>query len=460
VRAGNAVGGVALAACPVVLLALAMHQGVGVGGSSLPQTGPIAETSLADVQSRLVLRLALTSDDALRLAERLPLLRRRYNEQLQRAKIQFVDPRLKLSSCRSLLFVARAIASVSQLLYQALNRAEAAGSVPQQPTVATEILEEALAWNECQLGRIGSQLQALDFADTQSAWLKTLLDQLESSSRVSSSDWTRLARDVMSSTILRPESGGAILMPGVPLKTYFAEVGHVRHAEALARGVEAAQLVVRLLNGRVGLRCDVELLTVAALSQDCGLLLCQPRTESMIRPVHGAVGAGLVAGIIDYSTELPSLVGQHHRRLNEPQLGSSSYARGQNTDSRLLAVVVRWLELVDGIGSPGDETPLAASRLALAEPARRLLTESLRGDWDRRLAADLLVELGCDSEAERLRDAERSIGVSNRKEPQRRLDSADEDWRQPNLPSAEVAPTSLGRSPRSRELKHARAVAK
>jgi hypothetical protein len=81
------------------LRSCSLEQGIGVGGSSLSDTRPIAEVSLADLQSRFASRTPLSADNLARLAERMPLLRQRYNEQLQRAKIQFVDPRLKLSSC-------------------------------------------------------------------------------------------------------------------------------------------------------------------------------------------------------------------------------------------------------------------------------------------------------------------------------------------------------------------------
>jgi hypothetical protein len=416
--------------------------------------------SLADVQFRLVPRRTLSSDDAMRLAECLPLLRRRYNEQLQRAKIQFVDPRFKLSSCRPLLLSARATASVSQLIYEALTRADSPASAPHPLTITSEAIEEALSWNECQLDRIGQQLQSLDFADTHCAWLKILLDQLESSSRVSSSDWTRLARDVISSTALRRESDGGPLLPGVPLRSYFAEIGHARHAEAVAHGVDAANLAIRLAERRSFGRCDPELLAVAALSHDCGLLLCRKATETQLRPVHASISAGLVGGIVDYSTELPSLVAQHHRRLNEPPLVSGSYVRRQNRDSRLLAVVARWLELTEGSNSIASETPPAAARLVFAEPAGRLVRETLRGDWDRQFVGELLAMFGFRAESEALRQTERGVAASPTGDHKRRLDSADTRGPQPNLPLADLDPTNLELAPRSREIDHARAVAK
>jgi hypothetical protein len=83
-----------------------------VGSSSSQDTRPIAATSLVDWQTRFACRSSLSPADVTRVADRGPHLRRRYNEQLQRAKIQFVDPRLKLSSCQPLVRLARETASV------------------------------------------------------------------------------------------------------------------------------------------------------------------------------------------------------------------------------------------------------------------------------------------------------------------------------------------------------------
>jgi hypothetical protein len=442
-------------------------QGIGVGGSSLPQGRPIAEIPLAELQSRFAARVPLSSDDVSRLAVRLPLLRQRYNEQLQRAKIQFVDPRLNLASCRSLLLLARAAAAVSQLIYQAVRPLNAAETAPSPPTVAPEIVEEALAWNDRQLGLIARHLHVLDRTEPQITWLRTLLDQLESCPRVSSSDWTRLARDVLSASSAS-DTAGVPSLPGVALKSYLAEIGHARYAEVVARGIEASQIVASLVAGRSVSGFDPELLMVAALCQDCGLLLGRAQTSSkaassaqQLRDLHPSIGAGLVAGLVEYSTELPALVAQHHRRLNEPRITPDLYARTQNRASRLLALIARWLELTVEGEPATDETLPVAARLDFAHSAGRLAREASRGDWDRRLAADLLGALGFRAESDSLHEAGRRVSaVENREELERRLDSADEQWPQPNLQRANLGLTNLELAKRSRELHHARASAR
>jgi len=443
-----------------------------VGSSALPDSRPIAEISLAELQARFAARIPLSSDDASRLAVRLPLLRQRYNEQLQRAKIQFVDPRLKLSSCRSLLLLARAAAAVSQLIYQAVRPLNDAETAPSPPMVASEIVEEALAWNDRLLGLIARHLHVLDRTEPQIAWLRTLLDQLESCPRVSSSDWTRLARDVLSASSAS-DTAGLPSMPVVSLESYLTEIGHARHAEVVARGIEASQIVARMVAGRAVNGLDPELLMVAALCQDCGLLLGGAQKASkagssaqQLRALHPSIGAGLVAGLVEYSTELPALLAQHHRRLNEPRIMPDLYARTQNRASRLLALIARWLELTEEGEPATDETLPVAARLNFAHSAGRLAREASRGDWDRRLAADLLGALGFRAQSNSLHEAARRVSaVENREELERRLDSADEEWPQPNLQRANLGLASLGLAnlelaKRSRELHHARASAR
>jgi hypothetical protein len=448
-------------------------QGIGVGGSSLPDSRPIAELSLAELQSHFAARVPLSSDDASRLAVRLPLLRQRYNEQLQRAKIQFVDPRLKLTSCRSLLLLARAAAAVSQLIYQAVRPLNNAETAPSSPMVASEIVEEALAWNDRLLGLIARQLHVLDRTEPQIAWLRTLLDQLESHPRVSSSDWTRLARDVLSVSSASPDAHAVLPSPGVGLRSYLAEIGHARHAEVVARGIEASQIVARMVAGRAATGFDPELLIVAALCQDCGLLLGGTQRASkaagsaqQLRALHASIGAGLVAGLVEFSTELPALLAQHHRRLNEPRILPDLYARTQNRASRLLALIARWLELTEERESATEETPPVAAQLNFAHSAERLAREASRGDWDRRLAANLLGALGFRAQSDSLHEADRRVSaVENREELRRRLDSADEQWPRPNLQRANLGLANLGLTDlelakRSRELHHARASAR
>ena len=197
-----------------------------MSGSALPESPPVSPLSLAELRSRFALREPLGADDFSHLADCLPLVRRRYNEQLQSAKIQFVDPRLKLASCRSLLMAARETLVVSQLIYRALESPRDATADPARFPIRLEVLQDALAWNECRIETIARQLALLDAIERHSAWLRSLLVQLETQSRVSSSDWVRLARDVMIAGSM--DSEFTLPFPSLNLEEYLAEVGHVR----------------------------------------------------------------------------------------------------------------------------------------------------------------------------------------------------------------------------------------
>jgi hypothetical protein len=259
---------------------------------------------------------------------------------------------------------------------------------------------------------------------------------------------------VLSTSCAPLDSEIALPLPCLDLKSYLTEIGQAHHAESVARGIEAAQVVARMLRLRAAQGFDPELLTVAALCQDCGLLLGRTQIASKadplaqkLRALHPSIGAGLVAALVEYSTELPALVAQHHRRLNEPRITPDSYARIQNRGSRLLAVIVRWLDLVDVSRATTSEKLSPAARLAFAEPAAHLMRETLRGDWDRPLAGDLLMALGFRVEAETLHEARRvASSFESREAPRLRLDSADEEWPHLNLELAKA----------SREIQHVR----
>jgi hypothetical protein len=416
-----------------------------LGGSSSPETRPVSDLSLDELRAHFAPRATIPRADVAQLSGRAAALRGRYNEQVQRAKIQFVDPRLKLVSCEPLLERARATVAVSQLTYEALCSLDVALGEPTRPAVAPQVIEDALAWNDGELDRIARHLQLLNAADSQGAWLDALLPQLETSSHISAFDWTMLAREVV---ITARRDADSPVLTGLDLKPYLVEVGQVRHPEIVGCGVEAASLIARIATGPAGRGLDAELLTIAALTQDCGLVLSQTAAaknvserrlrDLQLRALHPSVGAALLAGLVEFSAELPGLVSQHHRRLNDPRTKPEFRARNQNRHSRLLASVVRWSELVEG------------KRAAPAEAARLLVLETLRGDWDRQSAREVLGALGLSAEFGQLDEAARpQLTYENRDDARRRLDPPEARWPQINVP---LADSEL--RPGSREAEH------
>jgi len=453
-----------------------------VGDSSLPETRPVvalsAALSLTELQAGFVTPVSLSPDDVARLAARIPILRRRYNEHLQRAKIQFVDPRLTLTSCRSLLLLGRATVGISHLVYQALRSLDEAIRTPTRSTVAPEVVEAALDWSDRQIELIAWQLRALDAADTQSAALRALFGQLELHPRLTPAGWTRLTNDVISAATGWLDSALALPRPGLTVQAYLAEIGHVREAEAAGRGMEAARIVARLVTRRGARGFDPELLTLAALSHDCGLMLVPtpatvPATTAtmttkttaksaaaqQLRDLHASTGAALMAGLAEFSTELPALVAQHHRRLNDPQLSPAFPPRTQSPASRLLAVVVRWLELLERAGEEPAEPSTTLGQNPFAEPARRLLREAERGDWDRRLVEELLAGVGVQTSDQLPGATNRAVALTpTRGDGQLRLDPADDEWPRSNLDSANFDSTRFDLARRVREAHHVRSA--
>jgi hypothetical protein len=445
-----------------------------VGDSSLPETRPIAALSLAELQARFATPVSLLPDDVSRLAARIPILRRRYNEHLQRAKIQFVDPRFTLTSCRSLLLLGRGTVEVSHLVYQALRSLDEAIRTPTRSTVGPEVVEAALDWSDRQIELIAWQLRALDAADTQSAALRALFGQLELHARLTPAGWIRLAGDVISAASGWLDSALALPRPGLTIQAYLAEIGHAREAEAAGRGMEAARIVARLVTRRGTRGFDPELLTLAALCHDCGLMLlpsqatvpattkkktAKSAAAQQLRDLHASTGAALMAGLSEFSTELPTLVAQHHRRLNDPLLSPAFPPRTQSPASRLLAVVVRWLELLERAGEEPTESSTTLDQNLFAEPARRLLREAERGDWDRRLVEELLAGLGV-AIADQLPGETSGIAAlrPTGNGGQRRVDPADDDWPRLNLDSASLDSARSELARRARETHHVRSA--
>jgi len=420
-----------------------------VGGSSLQETRPASTAVLVDLRSR---RSLLSSADLLQLADAVPVLRRRYHEQLQRAKIQFVDPRFKLSSCRPLLALARASAAALQQTYEAMRSLDNALGDPKHPAVAPGIILEALDWNEFRLEQIAAHLHSLDAADLQSAWLRPLFEQLETCARVSSAGWKTLAEHILSSAHAQLDLASSLTIPGLLLKDYLSEVGPAGSAEVVGRGIEAAHFVAGFLARSRIEGIDPEILTLSALCQDCGMLLLGRSRKGrksigsakQLLALHSSVGAGLIAGLEAFSTELPSLVAQHHRRLNEPHFdpdfrSGDALGRRQTRESRLLAIAVRLLELIEENCARIVDHDAHPDEVAFSEAARQLTHETLRGDWDRRLADDLLASMGFDQK----RNAEKTRLIDVRSASaegiRRRLDSAGEHSPEPNLASARQA---------------------
>jgi hypothetical protein len=329
-------------------------------------------------------------------------------EQSQRARLQFADPRLQQPCCSALFQLAVQSVKVSRLAYAALREAELALRSADADVVSPDVVQRAIDWNRQQLDRLAAQLRLLDLVDGVMLPLRKLVGQLEASRHVSALGWRSIARHLVSDAG-RPADGTSFLpVPGFSLQAYLSFTGHGPYGDAFGRGIETALALAPVLVNRDADSAQTDLLSIAALCQDCGLLLLarrrRPARERSAAsasgwPSHPSLGAGLVAGMEEFAAELPSLVAEHHQRFIgfERLLGLAPAVQKQ--ESRLLATTVRFLEIVEELSLNGAaDAPQPGA--ALYSAAVQLGREAARGEWDSKIAGELLSALGFQLEYE------------------------------------------------------------
>jgi hypothetical protein len=400
---------------------------------------PRAEFTFSDLESQFGIRQRIEAANRPEIAESYAALRRQYAEQSRRAQQLFADPRIKLPACAAQFHLAIETVKAARLVYDALQEAVRVLSSGDAWIVSPEIVERAIDWNRRHLVRLEGQLRLLDLADEVIPPLKKLFSQLEGSRHVSALGWRSIARHLLSQVGGRNAPADLIPLPGFSLGTYLSQAGHAAYGPAFGRGLESLLALAPALAARNVDPLAVDVISIAALCQDCGLLLLERRRTNRQPAVgdaektrrHAPLGAGLVGGIAEMVAELPALVAEHHRRFVGFGYVPDFNGGLQRTDSRLLATAVRFLELVaEPAAPPTGQLPSAS----LYPAALRLNHEALRGEWDTNVAAELLSRLGFQVQHD---SGEGSTG--ERLEPaDRRLDAADLSVPDPNflLPQA------------------------
>lgn len=188
-----------------------------------------------------------------------------------------------------------------------------------------------------------------------------------------------------------------VLHPQLALDVLVELFGNRADAEIHAVAFATAQSVARV--ARVTwLRADqVELVTAAALLQDCGKLLTPPSNPScltihapQLADHHPLIGSAIISGYRDAPVRLATLVAQHHERLNgtghpfrlsDKQL--SGFARLVAVASRLERLRLRFAFDSDLLTAPDQ-----AERPAMVQ----LWAEANAGAWDLNLTRKLLVQ--------------------------------------------------------------------
>lgn len=401
---------------------------------------PVAGLSLSELESQFAVRRPVEAAERREIAECYDALRRQYAEQSRRAQLRFADPRIKQSSAAAIFHLAVESVKASRLVYAAIQEAERALRGDSWLT-PPEIVERGIDWNSQQLHRLEGQLRLLDLVDGVLPPLKKLFDRLESSRHVSAMGWRSITRHLLSHAA-HPANATALLpVPGFSLKTYLSRAGHGLVGDAFAGGIATVLALAPGLAARDEGSSDNDSLAIGALCQDCGVPLLARHRAMRGRPAdgeaawnaHASLGAGLVGGIAELATEVPSLVAQHHRRHSGFDRLADGAMATQQPGSRLLAATVRFLELVDEMAMTSTEERPAA---ALYPAAVRLIQEADQGEWDPMMVAELITGLGFQLKYEAIEGVGGAHHFGRGAEGNRRLDPAGQAVPDPNFLSA------------------------
>jgi hypothetical protein len=409
------------------------------GPSVFRIVSPAAALSFSELESQFAIRRRVEAAERSNIADCYAALRQQYTEQSRRAQLQFADGRIKQPGCSALFHLAVESVKASRLVYAALREAEAVLRSGDAAVVSLDVVERGIVWNRQQLDRLEGQLRLLDVVDGVMLPLRKLFGQLEASRHVSALGWRSIARHLLSQSGRAADAVSFLPLPGFSLTAYLSLAGHGPYGDAFGRGIETVLALAPVLAD-----CDLaspqtELLSIAALCQDCGLpLLARQRRPQRGRDVeeiaggeaHPSMGAGLVAGIAELAAELPSLVSEHHRRFIEFDRRPDVAPPIQTRPSRLLATTVRFLEIVDEMSTnTAGELP----QPALYPAAVRLNREADRGEWDPRIAGELLIALGFELKYEHAEASDDEYRHGRTAYGNRRLDPADQTVPDPNF---------------------------
>jgi hypothetical protein len=398
---------------------------------------PLADLTFSDLESQFGIRQRIEAVKRPAIADSYAALRKQYADQSRRAQHRFADARIKQPACAALFHLAIESVKAARLVYEALQEAERVLRSGDAWIISPEVVERAVDWNRRQLVRLEGQLRLLDLVDEVILPLKKLFGQLVNSREVSALGWRSITRHVLSQADARSAAADVIPLPGFSVRDYLSQAGHAAHGAAFGRGLETLLALAPVLAARNVDPSAVDVLSIAALCQDCGLLLLERRRadwqtapdDADESQKHAALSAGLVAGIAEFVAELPQLVAEHHRRFVAfgavPEFNLSS-AGLQRTDSRLLATTVRFLELLQ---EPLSQAAGQLPGTSLYPAALRLNHEALRGEWDTPIAGEFLSRLGFLVQYETVDGSARD----QLEQANRRLDAADPNVPPPNF---------------------------
>lgn len=318
-------------------------------------------------------------------------LRQQFGQLSHRWHPVLTHPQIKQRELKPVHQLAVRALEISKLVYAELeNERQGQSRLAPEP-----ILAQLVALNSHLLDRVTAQLELVESTISYAEELHETAIKLVSGQSVSPVWLLSLARRI--ELEMRPEPEiwqwmplpGLKLSPCIPARTWKSE------PEVYATGLQTARLAAWLGVRQPGLPERLEHLIVSALLQDVGFLRLERKTQNSPselevrrQPVyrkHPSVGAGLAAGVEEYSIELSFLIAQHHERLDGTGYPHGLTRDQLGKDAQLLACLVRFQELASR--QPAEAMSVEAAGY---QAAFQLFLESAQGAWSTSATLSLL----------------------------------------------------------------------
>ena len=202
-----------------------------------------------------------------------------------------------------------------------------------------------------------------------------------------------------------------VLHPQLALDMLTERLENRNHARVFAVALASAQLVARVARVTWLREDQIELVTAAALLQDCGKLVMQQRSEQeqLIRKLtttirrHARIGASIVTGYRNAPVELAGLIASHHRRLNNYQPQSPEAICRAPNFGRLLTAASRFERL--RLETANHSTLLTAPELVDQPAMMHFFNEARSGAWDAQFVHKILAQRDGYDECLRAKDS-------------------------------------------------------
>ena len=326
-------------------------------------------------------------------------LRQRFRLLLRKIKEFAGDPRFQRPEYASLAGIAQASLDLSKLLYQEITRIDIPSGDPVAPVAAVEVM---LDQAQEMVDRLQRQFSLLDktcgYAQELHGVLRTLIrGERTIREGVPYEAVIALTRQLIAESPEQWETAPP-LSPALCRAKLGEQFDSPVEAHVYSTGIATALTVVRA-GTTIWLRPErLEMLTAAALLQDCGCLILNPAFLSAEEDApaaiwglcdrHPVVGAALLSGLRGVPTALTRLVAQHHERLTGSGFPRGCTAREMSDLSRLLSSAARFQQLRDAYTTSNDV--LAAADVVDLCAARQLWREARNGEFDLTMVSKLL----------------------------------------------------------------------